>query len=225
MKGGMIIPRKSKLRLRRAENGRLKRWSAFASLAGGFLVVTALGGLAMGEKGMTAIATVIKDPASLLSARSPGGRGEGAMYSIKGARKVAGTPVGDPGVGGPGRNSGGGAPAGGGDDGTPVPSAFAANPIPDGTVGLPGGAPGVLGPAGDGVTPVITGPGAPPTIIPPLIPGGGGSTNPPPPVTAVPEPGTWLMLIVGFFATGYALRRQKRNALLLGAEESAREPG
>ncbi len=42
---------------------------------------------------------------------------------------------------------------------------------------------------------------------------GGGGTNPPPPIVpAIPEPSTWLMLLMGFAVTGMALRRDKSLA-------------
>lgn len=69
--------------------------------------------------------------------------------------------------------------------------------------GLGGGI--IVGPGGGGVTPpttaeppiVIT----PPTIVPP----------------AVPEPGTWAMMLIGFGAVGVALRRRRKIATLVHA--------
>ena len=40
----------------------------------------------------------------------------------------------------------------------------------------------------------------------------GGGGNPDTPVTAVPEPGTWLTLVLGLFAIGGALRRRAANS-------------
>ena len=34
-------------------------------------------------------------------------------------------------------------------------------------------------------------------------------------MAAVPEPGTWLMMLVGFGAMGYSMRRQRRSTSLL----------
>lgn len=64
-------------------------------------------------------------------------------------------------------------------------------------------------------------------IIPPQAPpgGGGGPPNqpptdeptppgeepPPPPPPAVPEPGTWATMLIGFGFTGWALRRRRRK--------------
>lgn len=62
-----------------------------------------------------------------------------------------------------------------------------------------------------------------PPIVPPIgggggvvIPGGGGGggttpVEPPPPPPAVPEPATWLNLLLGFAALGWALRRGRRR--------------
>jgi hypothetical protein len=40
----------------------------------------------------------------------------------------------------------------------------------------------------------------------------GGGTPPPPPVSGVPEPATWAMSILGFYALGAAMRRNRRRA-------------
>ena len=69
---------------------------------------------------------------------------------------------------------------------------------------------------------IITPPQAPP-------PGGGGPNPPPPPPgeepppppppPAVPEPGTWATMLLGFGLTGWAMRRRRRQttaALNLG---------
>lgn len=42
---------------------------------------------------------------------------------------------------------------------------------------------------------------------------GGGDTPVTPPVSAVPEPSTWLMTILGFFATGTGLRRRCKGTV------------
>lgn len=47
----------------------------------------------------------------------------------------------------------------------------------------------------------------PPTVKPPSGGGGGG----PPPVPGVPEPDTWLMMLVGFGLLGAYLRRQRSS--------------
>jgi len=62
--------------------------------------------------------------------------------------------------------------------------------------------PDVLGPGGPGIPggPGLPGPGGPP----------GTGTNPPTPVAPVPEPATWLMMMLGFALCGSALRRQRR---------------
>jgi hypothetical protein len=47
------------------------------------------------------------------------------------------------------------------------------------------------------------------------------------PVSAVPEPGTWLMMITGFFLLGAALRTRKRDAVIVSAvmpEKACSEP-
>jgi hypothetical protein len=78
--------------------------------------------------------------------------------------------------------------------------------------GLPGGpglpdetgGPGFPGfPGGTGGFPVVVGPLMPP-ITPPMTP----PDQPP----AIPEPATWAMLILGFFALGGALRGQRKAA-------------
>jgi hypothetical protein len=48
-----------------------------------------------------------------------------------------------------------------------------------------------------------------------LVPIGGGSsggTSNPPPVSVVPEPSTWMMMILGFGVIGFALRRRRKAA-------------
>ena len=79
---------------------------------------------------------------------------------------------------------------------------FAASALPPGAVffsppgggggGLPGGGGG--GPGGGGGSP----PGSPPSS-PPLV-------GPP----AVPEPGTWVTMLMGFAFVGWSLRRQRK---------------
>ena len=58
-------------------------------------------------------------------------------------------------------------------------------------------------------TPTVT-PTPLPTVVPTPVPT--ATPTPLPPITAaVPEPGTWLMLITGFLAIGLSLRRRRRS--------------
>ena len=85
-------------------------------------------------------------------------------------------------------------------DSAPVfqPTALALNDAPLGLI--PGGfAP--LGPGGGGGG--LIGGGNPGGGNP-----GGGGENPPP-AGPIPEPSTWALMLLGFFFSGYALRRQR----------------
>ncbi len=166
---------------------------------------------AIGSAAMQALAA---DPMSLFSTRSPGPRGEGNLLQTKGAR-IQPKPEDflgmGPGMGIPGP-----------DDilladepGAPevlgfAPSDFTSVPLGDAPqipASVPFGA-SILRPGG-----FASEFGAPLQIaqigVPPINPG---------PPSVVPEPGTWLMMIAGFFGIGSALRaRKKRRALMLTA--------
>ncbi len=98
-----------------------------------------------------------------------------------------------------------------------APSAndVAAPPADASSEGLPGDAvnPGSPSAAGPPIGPI----GAPPNAVPGSPPS--TPTVPPvsPPVTAVPEPATWGMLLLGFLAIGTAARRRTSGAPIPGA--------
>lgn len=77
--------------------------------------------------------------------------------------------------------------------------------VPAGTGGgfTPGGSPGGVAFPPTGSTPDSG------------EPGGGGSV--PPPIGAVPEPGTWILILLGFFSASYGLRKRKPTGVI-GAE-------
>lgn len=196
-----------------------------------FVAAVQQGDPAISQVSKTTLIAVLKDPLSLFAERSPGGRAEGALIPVKervlstvrerdpagtlpgvedpvvagvpeGAapagpapeeRVLSGEREGLPGGGAPGGvgGPGGFAPFGGG-PGMLAPENFATAPPDTGGPGDPGD-PGLV-PGGPG-NPGIPG-------VPPGLPGGGAP---------VPEPATWAMMILGFFAIGAALRR--RNAL------------
>jgi hypothetical protein len=188
-----------------------------ASAIGGYAVLGVIGGTVPFAEAMnlsTALA-VLPDPLSILTARSPGERGHGAMFNTKQTkrpRQLASTTPRGP--GGPSErvlsNVREREPAGivpGGD--LPIaPDNF----VPD----LASTTPNTLGPLGPGdsnpfgPTPVVPGgsgggipgvPGATPTPTPTPI-------NPGP---VVPEPATWALMTLGFAVTGLAVRRSKRT--------------
>lgn len=201
--------------------GRGRRWKRTLLLVP--LMVTLIfaaavehGHPAAGKTGKGGIMAALMDPLALFAERSPGERGGGALLSTKGAlgpseRVLSEVRDRDPGLGDP--------PA---DAFAPVtPEDIAA--LPDGLPGAggsSGGPPGGGGPGGGGAP---GGPGFSP-FFSPFTPGGGdpgdpgtvgsppGTTLPPPGgVSAVPEPATWAMLILGFFAVGIAVRRRARR--------------
>ena len=190
-----------------------------AQLAG-VLLVSAF--LLMSNQQRSAIAQVLRDPLSVLASRSPGERGAAALRQTK-MKRVAMMPaafeklldknqLASPVAASPASNDvfpdNGEQPV--------VADAFVPVAQDDAHSGLPGDAPGNPGPHG-GFFPMI--PGG-------FVVGGGGGgggggdncdspvacgtptgePNPPPVMVSIPEPGTWLMIIVGFFALGGLLR-------------------
>ena len=81
----------------------------------------------------------------------------------------------------------------------PPPFEAIAGPPPGGIVGSPGGVPGGSpggSPGGPGSSP--PGGGGPPIVPQPQVP------------SAVPEPGTWAMMLLGFGLLGWRVRRGRR---------------
>lgn len=226
-----------------ASKERSSRKHALALVAGFvalfFVAAVQQGDPATGKVSITTLVAVLKDPLSLFAERSPGGRAEGALLPIKLPKErvlstvrerdptgtlpgvddpvVAGVPeaAGPAGPapeervlsgerdgfpGGGGGAPGGFAPLGGGGPGGLIPENFAT--APPGNPGAPGG---------PGDPPGIADPGDPSPD--PGGPGNPGNPGVPPGGSPVPEPATWAMMLLGFFAIGGAIRRRKRHTL------------
>ena len=83
---------------------------------------------------------------------------------------------------------------------TPPPAAIVG---PPGIVDLPPSAPDILPPGAPGILPPPVGTPDVPVLPPPVV------TIPEVPiVTPVPEPGTWALMLLGFFGIGIAVRRR-----------------
>ncbi|MEH3104019.1 MAG: PEPxxWA-CTERM sorting domain-containing protein [Sphingomonas phyllosphaerae] len=187
-----------------------------ASAIGGYAALGVLGGTVPFAEAMnlsTALA-VLPDPLSILTARSPGERGHGAMFNTKQTKRPRQLASARP--RGPServlsnvreREPVGIVPTGDlpiGSDGF----------VPD----LAPGTPNSLGPLGPGEsnpfgpTPVV--PGGPGGGIPGVPDTGPTPTPTPTPVNpgpVVPEPATWALMTLGFAVTGFAVRRSKRT--------------
>jgi PEP-CTERM motif len=165
----------------------------------------------------------IKTVAAMLADRSPGRRPKGQLASLKPKRQAALHERALPKVRRPAPPANPLASLIGPSSIAPVPTpAIETSPAPlysmvggPLTVVPPVVVPGGGTPSGGGT------PGGPPvfTDIPPS--GGGGSIVVPPPITtsevppvtsAVPEPDTWAMMLVGFALMGWVLRRDRRAA-------------
>ena len=198
---------------------RLKRtlWLVPALVILFFMSVVEHGHPAAGKAGKGGLLAALADPLSLFAARSPGERGGGALLSTKPGRpservlsnvRDRDPPLGDPGADDPGL------PVTPEDVAALTPPADGAAPGEGGGFGLPGGGGGpsfapFSGPGGDpgflpggGLAPLTPPPGTPPPGTPP--PSGPG-------ISAVPEPATWAMMIIGFFSVGAAVRRRARR--------------
>lgn len=183
---------------------------------GGYAGLGYLGGTVPFAEAMNlpAALAMMPDPLSIMTARSPGERGHGAMFatkSIKHAkpRQLASVPPRGPRervLGNVRDREPIGIVPGGALPVTPVgfvpdlpfpvtPNAL--GPLPPG--GTTGFNPPPVFPTGPNDTPGV--PGVVPTPTPtPIIP-----------APAVPEPATWAMMVVGFALTGLAVRRRKRT--------------
>jgi hypothetical protein len=199
----------------RARAKKQRRAFLIAPLLGGILLGGVVDSVAGGGKGMAALTKLVQDPLSLFEQRSPGERGAGALLSTKGARKSPKENVRET-----ARNA---APP------AEPQSPFAGLAEPElpalAFLGVPEGAPlttpffseGLPGPSAFFGGPPLTGlPGA---VGGPGLPGGGGGTTPPgttpgtptpegppSPPLAIPEPATWLTMLLGFFVTGLIVR-------------------
>ena len=185
------------------QRGRWKRAFLLAPLLIGLLVVSVVeaGHPATGKARKAGIIAALMDPLAFIAERSPGERGGGVLLSTK------------PGLGPSERVL-----SEVRDRDPPVDNGFA--PTPEDIAAIPNGLPGSenalgAGPPGD--------PGAVSPFFAPFTPGGSDPSNPglvgsPPPGIplpgggAVPEPATWAMMILGFFAVGWAVRRRRLRA-------------
>jgi hypothetical protein len=192
----------------------------FATMAGGSGPVTGTGASAkanLSEAGKNIVAA-LTDPLSLFAARSPGGRGSGALLSTEPERTAAlsngpeervlsevrdRAPAAGPAADGlPGTDNsflpdnavfGAGPAMPAADGGYPDDNDFSGSPI----TGTPASATAPFDDYDDG--PVYTGP-----LTSLLPPGGGGGL-----ISGVPEPETWAVMVLGMLAAGVALRRRR----------------
>lgn len=203
--------------------------SLLVPVAAGVLCAFVVDSVAVGGQGRAALTQMVKDPAAMFEGRSPGERGNGAMFQTK--NKAVGTPsertlsnipvvpaqdVGLPVVG---------------DAADPVATALFAQPEAPPADGIPStdvpiSPAGIFAPSQSfvpifgGGTPADSG-GNPGGGNPGGgNPGGGDSSTPPPP--AVPEPATWASLILGLFTAGAVLRYQRRASVKALGTQPAR---
>ena len=145
-----------------------------------------------------AIAAVLADPLDLLALRSPGQRSSGALIQTKAARGVPRIPA------------------------NRIPkervlSNVRWRPFIDLPTNFPSLDLTVALPAESFFNPLVPANGlnfGPPLLITPLFGpffGGGSGSSGGVPVSSVPEPSQWLMMLVGFFSIGSALRAARRK--------------
>lgn len=174
--------------------------------------------------GGAAIAAAIADPLSILATRSPGARAPGALTQTKGVRRAVAGPVGAV----PSERVLSGARS------RPVSAPTAIPPAPGVVFEMPAPTPApVIVPTVVGDLPGVSA-GPPVAFVGPapfigggigggsggggvILPGTGGTDNgggtvAPGGAPAIPEPATWLMMVIGFMALGVAMRFNHRSA-------------
>jgi hypothetical protein len=184
------------------------------------MAVVPAGIVATGAPGSEAIAAAVADPLSVLDARSPGTRAPGALSNSKALKatdvqkRVLSNLNGVPGTETPAAATPLAQPVAPTEaPGTIIPAIVAAGPGEAAAIAplVAGGAPGAALFPGVAIAPgVVGGSGA----------GGGGAAGTTPatpatpttPVPAIPEPETWLTLLLGFGAIGGALRFPRYRA-------------
>ncbi len=149
------------------------------------------------------------DLLAMFSGRSPGARDPGALTQTKVRERVAANvrsrppAAGAPGAGAPEER---------------VLTSLRERPLTTGEPGagfdnLPFSA--VDGPLVDATNPSTPGGGTSPgpVVAPPLVVPPTPTPTPTPPVAAVPEPSTWMTMMIGLFGLGIALRRRGQRAV------------
>lgn len=173
-------------------------------------------GVLTDEKDRAAIANALADPLSLLDQRSPGARGAGALAQSKPRRQDQAGPservlsnvrVREPNL-------------------PPIETDDLLTDLPDYWDTMPTFA--AASPNGTG-SPTFGGPSFGGVGGPGVIGGGDGSSGPPPggdddrttppkpPVVPIPEPATWLTMIIGFATVGWALRRGRTRRAIVAS--------
>jgi hypothetical protein len=168
---------------------------------------------ANGKARLASIKAAFKDPLNLFAERSPGERGLGALLSTKSSRGPHERVLSEvrdrdvptdmlPGVDTPDFNPTPGDPADSALPGTatsPGNQPFGSSPS---TPFFPGG--GFPGATPQGLSAISNAPGLLPLQSDPV-------SLVDPQISGVPEPSTWVFMIIGFLAVGTALRRQVRE--------------
>jgi hypothetical protein len=167
----------------------------------------------------------IKTVAAMMAERSPGERAKGALASLKNKRPAGIHERALPKVRKPTPPV------------SPLAAIVAGPPVPP---LIPPAAPlfnNLVSGSPTPVVPLVTGGptgggggnGSPPPFVSITPPGGGGgiivpptttteTPPPPPPPSAVPEPNTWALMLVGFGLVGFAVRRDRRRVALAATE-------
>ncbi|HEY1124397.1 MAG TPA: hypothetical protein VGE65_02100 [Sphingobium sp.] len=196
--------------------------------------------LLMSNQQRSAVAQVLRDPLSMLAARSPGERGDAALRQTK-IKRGAMIPAAfeklldKEHVSSPVATAAASPDVFSGQDELPAVADFVPGTHDGAHQGLPDGAP-ILAHGGGGYFQIV--PGGGPVGGGGGSGGGGGETctdpakcgtptgepTPPPVLVAVPEPGTWLMIIAGFFSLGAILRFVPLSKIKASPRNGARPP-